>query len=75
MMLQLEGHELSYLRAIGMLPFAQNGYPMRFTCGCSFRCDNSICCAQTTDDTCRQSEELVHIQVGPEFHFPGCGNL
>jgi signal transduction histidine kinase len=43
---------------------------MRFTHGCLFRCDNSICCAQKTDDTCRQSEELVHIQVSYEIYLP-----
>ena len=43
---------------------------MRFTHGCPFRCDNSICCAQKTDDTCRQSEELVHFQVSHEIHLP-----
>jgi hypothetical protein len=43
---------------------------MRFTHGCLFRCDNSICCAQKTDDTCRQSEELIHFQVSYEIHLP-----
>ena len=67
---QLEGHELSYLRAIGMSSLTPQKASMQFTYGCFFRCGNSICCAQKTDDTCRQSKELVHFQVSYEIHLP-----
>ena len=51
-------------------PLSTKYHPMQFTHGCLFRCDNSICCAQKTDDTCRQSEELVHIEVSYTIYLP-----
>lgn len=56
---QLEGHELSYLRAIGKAAF--HGFlTSRLTL---YRCHHFVCRPQAPNDLGGQSEESFHIQV------------